>query len=73
MKYICDNKGHLVCYPYSVDGLHEMAKWLKIKPEWFHNDHYDIPKMRFEDIKSQCEVVRPREIVEIINGDRGCK
>jgi len=66
MKYKCDNKRHLVCVPYSIENLHEMAKELGIKKCWFHKDHYDIPKKRIVEIQSKCEVITPREILAII-------
>ena len=68
MKYYTDGKRHLVCIPYSVDNLHEMAYNLNIKRCWFHKDHYDIPKKRIEEIQSQCIMVSSRDIVKIIKG-----
>lgn len=65
--YICDNQRHLVCIPYTVDNLHEMAAKLGIGRHWFHKDHYDIPKKMITWITtSQAVVVSPRKIVEII-------
>ncbi|MBT6113985.1 MAG: DUF4031 domain-containing protein [Candidatus Marinimicrobia bacterium] len=61
-----DEKRHLVCLPYSIENLHLMADILCISRNWFHKNHYDIPKRRIEEMKSKCEVVRPREIVGII-------
>lgn len=66
LKYVCDHKRHLVCIPYSIENLHLMAKELKIGRHWFHKDHYDIPKKRIDEIKSQCEVISPREILKTI-------
>lgn len=66
MEYICDNRRHLVCLPYSIDNLHTMASVLGIKRCWFHKNHYDIPKRRLDEIKKQCRVVPSREIVKII-------
>lgn len=68
MIYICDNKRHLVCKPYSIDNLHIMAFNLGIKRCWFHKDHYDIPKTRIEDIMSRCSIVSSKEIVSTIKG-----
>ena len=68
MKYICDNKRHLICIPYSIDNLHKMAEDLDIKKCWFHKNHYDIPKMRVEEITNKCTLVNSKEIVKIING-----
>jgi hypothetical protein len=67
MKYYCDKKRHLVCVPYSLDNLHLMAEDLNIKRCWFHKNHYDIPKLRIEEITNKCEVVSSKEIVKIIN------
>lgn len=66
MKYICDNKRHLICVPYTIENLHKMAKELDIKRCWFHKNHYDIPKLREDEIKKRCTIVSPKNIVEII-------
>lgn len=65
--YFCDNKRHLICYPYSIPNLHRMAKELNIKPCWFHKDHYDIPKRRIEEIQGKCALVSPKTIKILIN------
>lgn len=67
MTFLCDTKRHLICVPYSKENLHKMARLLGIKPCWFHKDHYDIPKLRIEEITKQCQVVSSKEIVRIIN------
>lgn len=66
LRYVCDNKRHLICVPYTIENLHVMAKQLGIKKCWFHKNHYDIPVRRIEEIKKQCQVVSSKEIVEII-------
>lgn len=63
---VCDNHRHLVCEPYSVEILHEVAKWLGIKRHWFHKTHYDIPKRRIDEITKKCRVVSAREVLKII-------
>lgn len=70
MIYICDDKRHLVCLPYSRKNLHEVAKELNIGKHWFHKDHYDIPKRRVEEIMShkKCVILSSKDIVRIING-----
>lgn len=68
MKYLTDGKRHLICVPYSIANLHEMARNLGIKRCWFHKDHYDIPKRRKKQIEAQCEIVSSKKIVEIIRG-----
>ncbi len=68
LTYLCDTKRHLVCYPYSKDNLHFMAHWLDIDRCWFHNNHYDIPKKRIDEIMAKCQIVTTRNIVEIIHG-----
>ena len=45
-----------------------MADNLGIKRCWFHKDHYDIPKRRIDEVMSKCEVVRSKDIVNIIKG-----
>lgn len=67
MRYICDNKRHLICEPYSIENLHKMAEELNIKKCWFHKgNHYDIPKKRIEEIQNKCDVISTKEIVKII-------
>ena len=66
MKYYCDTKRHLVCVPYSIENLHNMAKELGIKRCWFHKNHYDIPVGRIDEISGKCTIVSPKEIVRII-------
>jgi FMN phosphatase YigB (HAD superfamily) len=70
MKYYTDRKRHLVCYPYSIENLHIMARNLDIKRCWFHRDHYDIPKKRIAEIEAKCEIVSSKEIVKIIRGQK---
>ena len=67
LEFVCDNKRHLVCRPYSVENLHLMADMLNIKRCWFHKNHYDIPKRRIQEITSKCTLVNTREIVKIKN------
>ena len=67
MEYLCDNKRHLICVPYSIGNLHKMADDLNIKRCWFHKNHYDIPKRRIEEVTDKCRVISPQEVVKIIN------
>ena len=64
-----DDLRHLVCVPYSIENLHNMANDLNIKKCWFHKNHYDIPLRRIEEIKIKCNLITSKEIVEIINGN----
>lgn len=63
---------HLVCVPYTVENLHEMARDLGIKECWFHKNasypHYDIPKRRIAEITAKCNLVSVRGILEIVKG-----
>lgn len=72
LKYYCDDSGHLVCVPFSVDNLHVMAKELGIKRCWYHNakthPHYDIPKRRYAEIRAKCTAIGGRDILAIIRG-----
>lgn len=68
MVYYYDNMRHLVCVPYSIENLHQMAKDLNIKKCWFHKNHYDIPKKRVDEISQKAIQISPRKIFEIING-----
>ncbi len=64
--YYCDNQRHLVCIPYSIENLHNMAMALNIKKCWFHTNHYDIPRRRIKEITKSCCLISPREILQII-------
>lgn len=68
MVYYYDNMRHLVCVPYSIENLHQMAKDLDIKKCWFHKNHYDIPKKRVDEISQKAIQISPQKIFEIING-----
>jgi hypothetical protein len=72
LQYFCDDSRHLVCVPYSVENLHQMARDLRIKRCWFHSSarfpHYDIPKRRIEEITAQCTRVSSRDILSIVKG-----
>jgi hypothetical protein len=73
LKFFCDEQRHLVCIPYSVDNLHQMARLLQIKRCWFHVDHYDIPKRRVEEIKKHCTIVPSKWIAMLVRGKRWSK
>jgi len=66
MEFLTDGMRHLICVPYSIENLHEMAQQLGIKRCWFHNDHYDIPKRRVAEIEAKCTMVDPRIIARIV-------
>lgn len=73
MRFYCDEGRHLVCMPYSVDALHEMAAELGIHRRWFHRSkhglhHYDIPRRRVQEIKERCTVVSSEKVVDICRG-----
>lgn len=65
IKYLTDGARHLICLPYSIENLHDMALDLGIKRCWFHKDHYDIPKRRIAEIEAKCTIVSSKEIVSI--------
>lgn len=46
-----------------------MAIDLSIDRKWFHNDHYDIPKKRMEEMQFKCVLVSPKHILKIILSD----
>lgn len=71
LQYLCDNKRHLICLPYSINNLHKMAEELCIKRCWFHKDHYDLPKGRIKEITAKCRIVETKEIVKIRNEGSG--
>lgn len=73
LLYYCDHQRHLVCRPYSIANLHDMAQGLGIKRCWFHPGrlaHYDIPKTRVADVQAnvKTKVVSPKDILRIIKG-----
>lgn len=71
LKYYCDDSRHLICIPYSIENLHQMATILNLNKSWFHSGkfpHYDVPKRRIEEIQTKCEIVSKKEIINIING-----
>lgn len=73
LTYYCDDSRHLVCTPYSIANLHQMAEDLKIKRSWYHGGmrpHYDIPKKRIPEIQSKCTVISSREILLITQGKK---
>ena len=70
--YFSDFTRHLVCLPYSINGLHSMASNLGIKKNWFHNNdtpHYDIPKGMRADVWRETIVVSPKDILKNIRGE----
>lgn len=73
--YLCDIKRHLICQPYSIENLHQMALDLKIKRCHYSfksrktgniHPHYDIPKRRFTEISQKCQMITDREIFQVI-------
>ena len=72
LTYYTDGFRHLVCKPYSIENLHEMARRLHIKRCWFHahptHPHYDIPQKKMYEVMRLCEIVPKREIIEICRG-----
>lgn len=66
LTYYYDTARHLVCVPYSIDSLHQMAIDLNIKRCWFHRTHYDIPKRRITEITNKCNLITTRQIIDIV-------
>jgi len=74
MTYLTDKHRHLICTPYSIEKLHEMAYELDIKRCWFHaGNHYDIPLRRLAEIESKCQVVTSKELIAIIRNHEASK
>jgi len=72
IRYLTDGKRHLVCFPYSKENLHVMAKDLDIAKSWYHSKpypHYDLPKRRKVEIEQKCEIVSSKDIVRICKGE----
>jgi hypothetical protein len=68
ITFYCDKARHIVCMPYSIENLHQMAQQLNLKRCWFHRDHYDMPKRRINEITNKCTIVSSKDIVRIIKG-----
>lgn len=74
--YYCDGLRHLICVPYTIAGLHVMARELGIKRCWYHGSatmpHYDIPKRDIERIQRdpRVRVVRGVELYRLTGGRR---
>ena len=72
MRFLCDDKRHLICEPFSIENLHKMAIELNIHRCWYHKGkfpHYDIPKKRIEEITQKCEVISSKELLMIIKNN----
>lgn len=69
-QYLTDGARHLICVPYSREGLHQMADALGIHRCWFHSSskypHYDIPKRRIAEIEAKCRMIPTTELLRII-------
>lgn len=70
LEFVCDEKRHLICRPFSIANLHVMARRLRIHPCWFDSNpkhpHYDMPKKRIAQITKQCTVVTSKTLHGII-------
>lgn len=63
---------HLICVPYTIANLHQMAKELGIKRCWFHagrHPHYDMPKRRVDAILADPRVteVTAKELLRLMS------
>lgn len=72
--FVRDEARHLVCLPYSIEGLHEMAFELGIKRCWFHAGrlaHYDVPLKDVVRLRLHPRVrfVSNRTVLGIIKGE----
>jgi hypothetical protein len=65
-----DNHRHIICVPYNIAQLHEMARLLGIKRCWYHANpypHYDIPKRWVSEFRGiPSKLVTTRELLGII-------
>lgn len=70
LKYFYDKKRHLVCLPYSIPNLHQMAEDLGIHRCWFDRSsckpHYDIPLKMRKEVAEKAHFVSQKEILNII-------
>jgi len=66
---------HLVVHPFSIEGLHKVAKLLGIKRCHYHlgkqknKPHYDVPKYLKCVAEQRAIKVSNRDIVRIIKGE----
>lgn len=68
---IRDDYRHLVCLPYSIDNLHELARCLNIGRHFYHagrHPHYDIPVRRREALEELLPRVSSTDLVRITQG-----
>lgn len=73
LRYLADRMRHLVCEPYSREGLLAMADDLGIGRHWLHGGrlaHIDIPQRDVARIlrDSRVAVVSPREVLAVVRG-----
>lgn len=64
MKYVCDDRNHLICVPYSTDNLHQMAQDLGIDRKNFKKNHYLIPNN--SNLNCTPQIVGYETLVDII-------
>jgi len=67
LKILYDKDGRLICLPYSLDNLHEMAGELGLKKCWFEKGNYLIPHFREEEIKRKGSEVESGIIDQCLN------
>jgi hypothetical protein len=65
---VIDEMRHIANDPYDLELLHKEVAAIGIKRCWFHRDHYDAPKKRFEELKKTLRVVSPREMLRLVRG-----
>lgn len=70
LEYYCDNQGHLVCLPYTIDNLHQMANELGLDQSHFKSHpkhaHYLISDNQKDTIMPQCHLVSSKHIIYIV-------
>lgn len=71
-RYFTDGAArHLVCWPFSIDALHDMARELGVRRCWYHAGrfpHYDVPKMRVGKLGDRVETISTRALLAIVKG-----
>ena len=68
---IRDDYRHLVCLPYSIENLHDMARSLNIGRHFYHagrHPHYDIPARRRAVLEELVPRVSSTDLVRITQG-----
>lgn len=54
LLYLTDGRKNIICLPYSIENLHQMAKELGMNEKYFNKDHYVVPDHMVDEIEDKC-------------------